>query len=231
MRKYILLTSLLIISTSSIHANADSNTNAKKIGAFSVTTIAGAVLGGPVGGIAGGITGYYLGKQIEKSDQLEQRQDALQRAQKQLTHLQARVISSEKESEQIAELALQQLQLQLFFNTNESQLTNENSDRVNKLVHYLKQHPQLNISLEGFADTRGNKTYNQKLSKFRVESVETALLEQGIEAERISSSSHGADHAVTDPNSYAKQRVVKIELSESAPAQTDQTLSEQTQTL
>ena len=70
MRKYILLTSLLIISTSSIHANADSNTNAKKIGAFSVTTIAGAVLGGPVGGIAGGITGYYLGKQIEKSDQL-----------------------------------------------------------------------------------------------------------------------------------------------------------------
>ena len=63
-------------------------------------------------------------------------------------------------------LALMQagIDMDLLFRTDEAALTDATSDRLQRLAGSLAGMPGVNIQLDGFADERGDETYNQALA-------------------------------------------------------------------
>lgn len=232
MKKTLIASSFIILSSAALTAQAGEQSTAKKFGAFSVSTLVGTALAGPAGGLVGGLTGYYLGKELEKADQHETLSRDLYQTEKELGSLAVRLSktehrakTAESKSDEYAELALEQMQLELFFDSNQGEIDEQDIVRLTKLGEYLNAHPELNIHLQGFSDPRGNKRYNQELSQRRVDSVKNSLTENGIQAERIESHSYGASQSSAtkgDEFAYSQERSVKINISK-ADARADAT--------
>jgi outer membrane protein OmpA-like peptidoglycan-associated protein len=53
-------------------------------------------------------------------------------------------------------------------------------------AEWLKQHPDVNFYIDGYADWRGPLLYNLRLAQDRADAVKQALLEMGIPEDRIS---------------------------------------------
>lgn len=73
--------------------------------------------------------------------------------------------------------------------------------------------PCLQVKLEGFADTRGSRRFNRKLSMRRVYAVWTALTQGGLPIERMRLKAHGDRGALYtrgDRGGYAFDRRVVI---------------------
>ena len=79
---------------------------------------------------------------------------------------------------------------------------------------YLEYDPNARLSLSAYADVRGAKDYNQKLSQLRVQRVKDFLISQGVAADKIDTSSYGkqqpldkkavADLQANNPNPSAR---------------------------
>ncbi|PCI44056.1 MAG: hypothetical protein COB51_10690 [Moraxellaceae bacterium] len=164
-----------------------------------------------------------LGKELEKADRYELISENIYQTERKLGNLKTRLSSAEHKirraelkTTEYAELALEQLALELFFDSNQGQLDEQDVLRLTKLSKYLNAHPELNVQLHGFTDPRGNEQYNQKLSQRRVDAVKDSLVSQGIQDNRIDSRGHGSSLASAgkgDEIAYSKQRSVKIEIS------------------
>lgn len=62
---------------------------------------------------------------------------------------------------------------------------------------YLDVYPDSQLVLVGYADQRGPKQYNQKLSQRRAEAAKNFLIEQGIDAARIQTQAYGEDRSLS----------------------------------
>jgi outer membrane protein OmpA-like peptidoglycan-associated protein len=87
---------------------------------------------------------------------------------------------------------------QVFFANNSDQLSSNDFAYIQDVAQVLKQYPELSIVLEGWASTSGKVDYNKQLSMRRSESVEQALLSNGISPVRIVSSFRGEDKSSTE---------------------------------
>lgn len=79
----------------------------------------------------------------------------------------------------------------VFFDLNKSNLRPESFIELNKLRDLLIKNPSLIIEIGGHTDTRGDATENQQLSEGRANAVKTYLIEQGIEATRLTAKGYG----------------------------------------
>ncbi|MDX1434093.1 MAG: OmpA family protein [Gammaproteobacteria bacterium] len=76
--------------------------------------------------------------------------------------------------------------------------------------------PCLQVKLEGFADTRGSRRFNRKLSMRRVYAVWTVLARSGLPVERMRLKAHGDERAVYargDRGGFAFDRRVVVGFS------------------
>lgn len=64
---------------------------------------------------------------------------------------------------------------------------------VSDFTKYLTYRPDAHLILEGHADIRGTKEYNQKLSERRVERVKSYLVEHGVPADHIDTKALGEE--------------------------------------
>ena len=112
---------------------------------------------------------------------------------------------------------LDQLQLEMLFRTGATELTNTGQMRLAALADFLVDNPQIAIRLDGYADPRGDDSYNAQLSLGRVSHVARLLEQHGVDSARIQRFSHGASESVAaegDYDAYALERAVKIELTQ-----------------
>ncbi len=65
------------------------------------------------------------------------------------------------------------------------------NDELNKVVAYLKAHPEIAIRLSGHTDFKGTDEYNLTLSRNRTKSIAEFLIGKGIEPDRIVSYGFG----------------------------------------
>jgi outer membrane protein OmpA-like peptidoglycan-associated protein/Tol biopolymer transport system component len=79
----------------------------------------------------------------------------------------------------------------VFFDLNKSNLRPESFIELNKLRDLLIKNPTLTIEIGGHTDTRGDANENQQLSEGRANAVKNYLIEQGIEASRLSAKGYG----------------------------------------
>jgi outer membrane protein OmpA-like peptidoglycan-associated protein len=205
-------------------AHADDWLPAKKSAAFAGATAAGVALGGPLGLLGGGLLAAWLHDTMDEAAEAETVRQALSSVESELAvsetalaNVTAELASAREANAQYAQLVLDQLQLEMLFKTNETELTNTGQMRLAALAAFLAANPQIAVRLDGYADPRGSESYNEQLSLGRVNHVARLLAEHGVDAQRIERFSHGASHSVAaegDYDAYALERAVKINLSQ-----------------
>jgi outer membrane protein OmpA-like peptidoglycan-associated protein len=92
----------------------------------------------------------------------------------------------------------------VFFDLNKSNLRPESFIELNKLRDLLVKNPTLKIEIGGHTDTRGDANENQLLSEGRANSVKNYLIEQGIDATRLSSVGYGESQPKIKDEEIAK---------------------------
>ena len=78
------------------------------------------------------------------------------------------------------------------FEYNSAALTEASQEGILMLADFLRAHPDVRVELGGHTDNVGSDVYNLTLSESRAEVVRKALIDHGIEAERLSAKGYGA---------------------------------------
>ena len=81
----------------------------------------------------------------------------------------------------------------IFFATNKYNISTRGSETLLKQVTYLKNNPNLNVTLEGHADERGTREYNLALGEKRANAVKDYLIANSISSARIKVVSYGKE--------------------------------------
>jgi outer membrane protein OmpA-like peptidoglycan-associated protein len=103
--------------------------------------------------------------------------------------------------------------LYINFDTGKSVVKPESQPIIEQIVQMLKSNPDLKIGVEGHTDNVGTPASNKSLSEARAKSVVSAIVAQGISAERLSPAGYGQDKPIGDNNTEegrAKNRRVEL---------------------
>lgn len=151
----------------------------------------------------------------------EQRAAALAAASAQSASDQALIAEQEK---QLKELNAKQTDHGLvitlgdvLFAVNKAQLSPAGTRNVQKLADFLNRYPQRKVLVEGYTDSTGSDSLNQALSERRAAAVQTALINMGINSDRIATRGYGkASPVATNDTAAGRQlnRRVEIVLSD-----------------
>lgn len=101
----------------------------------------------------------------------------------------------------------------IVFDHNAAKLHRGSLQNIRRLAYYLKQNPENKVLVEGFTDSIGSASYNQKLSDRRANAVRRALIEFGVEANRVNAFGYGELHPVsTNSTAIGQQRNRRVEI-------------------
>lgn len=91
---------------------------------------------------------------------------------------------------------------------------NPGSERaIAQIAEFLTTHPERTIAVEGFTDATGPEEYNQKLSQERAQAVADALVQRGIERQRIVTRGYGEQYPVaSNENPTGRQLNRRVEI-------------------
>lgn len=107
----------------------------------------------------------------------------------------------------------------VLFDTAEAQLKPGADRSLDQLVDFLGEYPERSVMIEGFTDSRGSDTYNLDLSERRADAVESALVAEGIDRDRVRSRGYGEGYPVASNDTAAGQQLnrrVEIIISDDA---------------
>ena len=93
------------------------------------------------------------------------------------------------------------------FEYNSSALTEDSQLGIMMIVEFLQGNPELKVELAGHTDNVGSDSYNLKLSKERAETVRNALIDNGIEAWRLTAKGYGTSQPIA-PNDTEEHRAL-----------------------
>lgn len=98
------------------------------------------------------------------------------------------------------------LERRVFFAFDRSGLGPAARQAVQEKAEVLRSHPDLSVRLIGHTDRRGPDAYNQRLSERRAEAVRQALVQQGIEANRIETEGRGFHEPAAEGTGFEVHR-------------------------
>lgn len=82
------------------------------------------------------------------------------------------------------------------FASGSAELSNNTKNILEKVVRTLKDYPKMNLEINGYTDNTGSITFNMKISKQRAESVRNYLINQGIQADRLTANGYGPENPI-----------------------------------
>jgi len=129
-----------------------------------------------------------------------------------------------KQAKQLQELNAKQTKRGLvitlgdvLFSSNKAQLKSGGMHNVDKLASFLEQYPKYRVLIEGYTDNTGNKESNQALSERRADAVKLALIDKGVDGDRVITRGYGTDYPVASNDSHSNRQLnrrVEIVLSD-----------------
>jgi len=134
------------------------------IGKVAGNTGLGAIIGATVGGATGAVIGHKMDKQAEEIKK---------------TVPDAKV-------ERVGEGIVVEFSSNVLFANNKSNLSNDATINLNKLVTVLNSYSDTNIEVQGHTDSNGSENYNMSLSERRASAVSGYLRSKGISSSRVS---------------------------------------------
>ncbi len=95
----------------------------------------------------------------------------------------------------------------LYFDTNSTTIQKRSEKSLNELFQFLNENKEVRIKLVGHTDSVGKDEDNQILSEGRATSVREAMIERGIEQERIEAEGRGESEPIdTNDTEEGRQR-------------------------
>ncbi|WKN31474.1 OmpA family protein [Porifericola rhodea] len=99
----------------------------------------------------------------------------------------------------------------IYFETNSSEIKVEADSILNKILSFHQLFPDVSIQVHAYADSIGSKTYNLALSERRGQAVYTALVEKGVQAQKLEVFARGVENLKTDQTlSYSRRVEFKV---------------------
>jgi len=115
-----------------------------------------------------------------------------------------------RDIEQLNQVAQQKGYIQdAFYDLDASTLSADAQAALTASANWLKQHPDLNLLIEGHCDERGTEQYNLALGDRRANSARDFLATLGVEANRMRTVSYGEERPFDqghDEAAWAKNR-------------------------
>jgi len=94
------------------------------------------------------------------------------------------------------------------FDNNKTDIKPEYFDELYKVATFLKQYPQVDITVDGYTSAQGKADYNQKLSQKRAEAVTSLLTSKyGIDENRMKAVGHGEANLLDTNNTVAANKM------------------------
>jgi OOP family OmpA-OmpF porin len=100
--------------------------------------------------------------------------------------------------------------INVYFKFNSTQPEYYSLAAINQIVKYMKEHPEAEAVLTGYADQIGNVEYNNTLSEKRAKEVFDIVIASGIEESRLSFRGGGVDNSVEKNSKEARQIVRRV---------------------
>jgi outer membrane protein OmpA-like peptidoglycan-associated protein len=101
----------------------------------------------------------------------------------------------------------------VLFDTGKAELKPGAERAIDKLTSFLSENPERKVQVEGFTDAQGPDDYNRQLSQRRADAVATAIMQRGIQAERVRARGYGEEFPVASNDSPAsRQRNRRVEV-------------------
>ena len=85
-----------------------------------------------------------------------------------------------------------------YYKRNDANLTAAEKADLDKLVVWMGNHPELNVSINGHTSTLGAADYNQKLSERRAQNTVKYLVSKGIDPKRLKAVGYGEKFPIGD---------------------------------
>jgi len=89
----------------------------------------------------------------------------------------------------------------VLFDVGEATLRSGAMARIDQLAAVMREYPERNVLVEGFTDSTGSQSLNERLSERRALAVRQALVEKGIDPRRIVTRGHADRYPVADNSS------------------------------
>ncbi|WP_250655479.1 OmpA family protein [Alkalimarinus coralli] len=100
------------------------------------------------------------------------------------------------------------------FGFNQTALSEEDKELIEKHAKYLKANPELEVTIHGHTDAQGNPDYNLALSKRRAAMMHSELIKQGVDKDRIKTIGWGGGYPLVSTLNFAENRRIELEYSE-----------------
>ena len=81
----------------------------------------------------------------------------------------------------------------IYFAFNSIGILQNEETKLNAILKTLKENPNMKVTVTGWCDTKGSVAVNKRISRLRAEAVKTWLVQNGIEASRITAIGNGSD--------------------------------------
>ena len=101
----------------------------------------------------------------------------------------------------------------VLFDTGRAQLKPGAQRSLDQIAQFLIEHPERRVQIEGFTDSQGTNDYNLELSQSRAEAVAMAIMQRGIQAERVRAMGYGEEFPVAgNDNAGSRQLNRRVEI-------------------
>jgi outer membrane protein OmpA-like peptidoglycan-associated protein len=104
----------------------------------------------------------------------------------------------------------------VLFDTGKAQLKSGAERSIEQIASFLAENPERRVQVEGFTDSQGANEYNLELSQSRADAVAMAIIQRGVDAQRVRALGYGEQFPVasnTDAGSRQLNRRVEIIVS------------------
>jgi len=97
----------------------------------------------------------------------------------------------------------------VFFAFDSSSLSDEAQKTLERQATWLKQYPNVNVTIEGHCDERGTREYNLALGERRADAAKKYLVSLGVKSSRVSTISYGKERPAVvghDESAWSQNR-------------------------
>jgi outer membrane protein OmpA-like peptidoglycan-associated protein len=162
-----------------------------------------------------------------RENEASQAQAQAQQARNEAANAQAQVAQAQAESQRLA-AQLEDVQAaqtdrgivltlgDVLFDTGRAELKPGATRALDQIAAFLNEHPERRVQVEGFTDSQGPTNYNLELSQSRADAVAMAIIQRGIDAQRVRALGYGEEFpkaSNTSPGSRQLNRRVEIVVS------------------